>query len=153
MNTCRTATYFVYLISLSACVWPTIYADHQPARGRVTDVWTEQQMEENWEGNVKSLRGAPGRGSYVRDYQVATVFVERLARNRHFEKLLVRRIENVAGGDIVDMEMGLRTRSPSAFADLGMITTIVCRHDDKSCLDDPARGKKLGAVPAEHLNN
>ena len=77
------------------------------------------------------------------------VFVERLARNRHFEKLLVRRAEGITEGDIVDLDMGLKTGSPSSFADVGKVIAIVCRHEDKPCLDDPVRGRKLGAIPTE----
>ena len=77
------------------------------------------------------------------------MYVERLRRDRHFEKLLARRIE----GDIVDLELGLKTKSPFRFGDVGTVIGIVCRHGDKPCLDDPVRGRKLGSISVTRSQN
>lgn len=70
MNPFRSILYFAFVVSLTACMLPTLYKDHQLARGRVTKVWTNEAMVEDWRDNIKSLHEAPDWDEYIQNYQV-----------------------------------------------------------------------------------
>ncbi len=108
----RIAFFSIAAAALAGCSGPHLYADHQPVRGRVTKVWTRQDMSEDWSTHVRGLGNAPSLETYLGEYSKVTVYLGHVSRSRIYEFPLSRSAMNLAEGAVGELDIGIRTRDP-----------------------------------------
>ena len=121
-----------------------LYRDHQVIRGQITRVWTKQEMSEAWGARVRSLSSAPSLEVYLRDYREVTIYLRRARHGSIYEDSLSPSALGLTRGDVVRIDMGMRSRAPLEFGDLAMVTTLICRASNLKCLEDQRRSGMLG---------
>ena len=126
-------------MGLMACTSPPISGDHQMLRVRVVRVWTDQEMTDDWLNHMRSLTGAPPLESYLREYRRETVFLGYAGRGDRYEYSLAVSTMHLAPGDIVELDIGGRSRPPIAFADIPLARNLVCRATEIECINDAKR--------------
>jgi hypothetical protein len=142
----RTILLALSMAGLAACATPMLYKDHQPLRGRVTKVWTEQEMREDWQANLQGLGVVPPIGTYVSEYRKVTVYLGHIWRSRIFEPVLSRSPLALGEGDVVEIDIGMRSQAPIDFGDVAIVTKVTCRASEQMCIDDRHVGALLGPV-------
>jgi len=142
----RLVLLFIVMAGLTACAAPMFDSDHHMIRGRVTKVWTKQEMIEDWHARLELLANAPPLEAYVGEYRQVTVYRGNTGRIHRFEASLSRSTMALAVGDVVEIDTGMRSRAPRDFEDIAMVTKLTCRASEPMCVDDSKRGELLGPI-------
>jgi hypothetical protein len=123
----------VWSLLLAGCGSLTVYPDHQVVRARVIEVWPEQRMIDDWRETLMTLEDAPSLEIYAHQYRRVDIYAGRTLRSAHFESPVAPAAMHLSKGDVVEVDIGLKTRDAIKFDELSLVTRFACGESDRQC--------------------